>query len=209
MGAPLVPSAQAFATVDLLNSYLVDDISTSDPFALAALAAATSAIQSYCDQRIDFVDGDVVVVDGSGSDILLLPEFPVTDVASVVVDFDRDSARTLVPPGNGSNSEYDWNEAGMLIHRLGSTLMYTSPFNATYGMWPNRRRSVQVTYSHGYATVPAEIQLVCVAIAGRAIAQDGANSETIGSYTAQYAGQPATLTDNEKRILDRYRARRR
>jgi hypothetical protein len=207
MGAPLTPST-AFAGVDLLSAYLLVDIASDNLIALAALDAATAAIQSYCDQRIELVEGDISVIDGTGTDILLLPEAPVTDVSKVVVDFDRDSARTLVPPGNGSNSEYDWNEAGMLIHRFGSTLTYTGTSYATYGLWPERRRSVQVTWSHGYLAIPSDIQLICVAIAARTYAQDGATNESVGGYSATYAGQPGVITDGEKRVLDRYRTRR-
>jgi len=208
MGAPLTPT-DSFAPVSLLGAYLQETIDDDDPMANAALEAATAAIQSYCDQRLTLVEDDVAVVDGSGSDTLLLPEFPVTDVSVVVVDSDWDSARTLLGPGNGSASEYDWNEAGLLFRRRGQFVYYESRFEAVYGMWPPRRKSVTVTYTHGYEVIPADIRLVTAAVAARAWAQDGANSETTGSYTVQYAGQPGTLTEYEKSILDRYRARRR
>lgn len=202
------PIPDIFGTVDLMSEYLQEDIDPADPLALFVLAAAATAARKYCDAHISIVTDDVAIVDGSGSDVLLLPEHPVIDVTTVIEDYDLDSARTLTPPGNGNESEYDWSDSGLLIHRTGTMLLIQNQFSAKYGTWPNRRRSVQVTYSHGFATIPYDIQLVCVASAARGWAQDGANSETAGSYTAQYAGQPASFTKDEQRILDRYRARR-
>jgi len=273
-----------FASVELLAEYLGTDIPDGSLIAGVALKAATNAIQKYCDQTLAYISEDTVTLDGSGSDTLLLPDVPVTDISQVILDIDRgDSAVELLGPENGASSQFDWNDEGLLFRRSGGFVTMGSPFSLTYGKWPLRRRSVQVTYSHGYQVgglqssrvlgkdigevinvngfsstagdtlvtvvdetddpdvlldftpsgdsgftlavdttadtllvtflasnkVPADIQLVCVAMAARSYVQDGATQESMGSYSISYGGQPASLTADERLILDRYRDRRR
>lgn len=198
-----------FASVELLGAYLKEDIDPADVMALAALEGATSAIRKYCDQHLSLVTDDEVVLDGTGSDTMLLPEFPVVDVTSVTEDCDLDTPRVLVPPGSGSASEFAFSgESGLLFRRNGSFIVQTGSFSGSFGKFPMRRQSVGVVYTHGYDPIPSELQLLCAAVAARGFAQDGATNETAGSYSASYAGQPVVLTADEKRIADRYRARR-
>jgi hypothetical protein len=266
-----------------MSEYLAEDISVDSPLAALALLGASHAIQKYTDQTIFYVQDDTTIIDGTGSDIALFPDIPVLDVSEVLENADWDSPTTLLGPENGSNADYDWTDSGLLIRRHGQfSLVSDNRYSMSFGKWPPRRRSVQVTYSHGYqiggltslrvvgraanaeidipgfsvangdtvitvydetsATIraftgdadgdgikiatdttghsllvtfdrgnqmPADIQLITVAAAARSWAQDGATQESTGSYSATYAGQPAMLTDDEKRILDRYRDRRR
>jgi len=271
-----------FATVDLLSEYLVETVPAGSKLANLALLGASHAIQKYCDQTLFYIENDTVVVDGTGSDTLLLPDLPVTDVSEVLENCDWTTPHALLGSDSGSDSEYDFSDSGLLFRRHGQFVTVESRFAASFGKFPNRRRSVQVTYSHGYSLgglvsvrvmgaaalvdidvpgfdalrddtlvavydetshalrmptldidgdgftlatsttghvllvtfevanqMPADIQLIAVACAARTWAQDGANQESVGSYSASYAGQPATLTIDEKKILDRYRDRRR
>lgn len=280
MGAPLIRSAP-FSTVDVLAAYLQVDIDAGDLMANKALQGATDAIQSYVDATISYVENDVVKVDGSGTDVIVLPERPVVDVLEVIEDYDLNVTRDLVLPGNGSESEFDWTPDGLLIRRKSDLLREGQNMG---GGWGLRRHSIQVTYSHGYRidattveraqtvsgaalgahiavagfngatdtllavidtttaghpvltasedgygitvttstvgkdllvtweksipSLPVDIEMVCVAAAARAFAQDGATQESAGSYNASYAGQPATLTADEMRVLNRYKPAR-
>ncbi len=209
MGAPITPT-DSFGTVDMMSSYLRVEISPVDVMARLALAAATTLIQDYTDQVIAQVTNETVVLDGSGTDTMLLPELPVTSVSAVVQDSDTSSPQTLLDRSNGSNAQYDFvgGRKGLLIRRRGGLATWDSGYSIHFGTWPRRRQSVTVTYTHGYPVIPAELQMLCVVIASRAWAQDGATQETVGTYIVQNAGQPGVLTADEMRMLGRYRGRR-
>lgn len=198
----------SFATFADLGGYLRQDIGPDDVFAQLALDAATEAIQSYTRQTIFEVVDDVVKLDGTGSDTLLLPQQHVTAVSEVIIDIDKDTPQTLLDPSHGSNADYDFTESGILVRREGQTALFQNQFYAVFGVWPDRRRSVQVTYTHGYDPVPANVRMICLVAAARAYAQDGAAVEATGTFNITYAGQPGMLTDDEKRALDFYRDRR-
>lgn len=126
------------ATPDLLSSPdRVEAIlkrSGLDPDVVdALLARASAAFRGATRQHISRVVDDTVTLDADGSWALLLPERPVTSVASVVVD-----GVTLT-----EGTDYEWSAAGVL-KRLGS--------------WPAKYRSVVVTYTHGYDPVPEDVQ---------------------------------------------------
>jgi hypothetical protein len=190
----------------MMSSYLRVEINPTDLIANLALAAATVAIQNYTDQVITYVN-ETVILDGTGNDTLLLPELPVLNVTEVIADVDTSYPQILQPQSAGSNADYTFigGDTGLLIRREGQYVAYLDRFNARYGSWPTRRQSVQVTYSHGYETVPTDLQMLCSIIAARAFAQDGANSENVGTYVAQYHSQPGQIAPMEKTILDRYR----
>ena len=73
---------------------------------------------------------------------------------------------------------------------------------------------VDVTYTHGYEEVPAEIVAVVCQIAGRAFGrppdETGLQSETIGQYSYSVGAAAAAgglgLLNDERAVLDRYRA---
>jgi hypothetical protein len=205
MGAPLTPSPP-FGTVGQMSSYLRVEISPTDLIANLALQAATVAIQNYVDQVIVQVT-ETVILDGSGNDTLLLPELPVQGVSNVVVDCDTSYPLTLQPQSAGSNADYTFTSgmSGLLIRRRGEYVAYEGLYNARFGHWPDRRQSVQVTYTHGWPAIPTDIQMLCSIIAARAFAQDGADQETVGTYVAAYASQPGVMSPLEKSILDRYK----
>ena len=209
MGAPITPTA-SFGTPDMMSAYLRVEINPTDTIARLALAAATSLIQGYTDQLIAQVTDETVVLDGSGTDTMLLPELPVTDVSNVIVNSDTSFPMTLLNQTSESDAEYTFvgGNKGLLIRRQGRFVNYGDDQTAQFGCWPRRRQSVTVTYTHGYPVIPAELQLLCVTVASRAWAQDGATQETVGTYIAQYAGQPGVLTADEMKMLGRYRARK-
>jgi hypothetical protein len=189
-----------------MSSYLRIQINPTDIIANLALQAATVAIQNYVDQVLTYVS-ETVILDGTGTDTILLPELPVLSVTAVVDNCDTSYPTTLQPQSAGSNADYTYTGGfdGLLIRRRGQFVAWEGMFNAAYGKWPDRRQSVQVTYSHGFSTVPTDLQLLCAIIASRAFAQDGANSETVGTYVAQYFAQPGFIAPMEKTILDRYK----
>lgn len=172
----------AFATPTELAGFLQTDLDTYT--ATQALDNASQAIRDHCGWTIsqETVTGKVLDCDGSRS--LWLPTLLLTALGPVV---ELGVTLTVL-------SGYDWTEYGRIIRA---------------GRWPNQARSVTVTYTHGYATVPNSVKGVCLAVAGRRYQNPGAlRSYTIGGVSETYApsaAAPGSLLDDELVALEKYK----
>lgn len=163
----------ALATVEELRDFL-DDQEVPDARGNLMLAGASGLVRSYTGQLFDLVDGDVALIDGSGTRALLLPQVPVTDVTAVVED-PRGAAKALA-----EGSDFEWSEDGIL-RSLGAPFVL-------------RFRWYQVTYSHGYATVPDGLKGIVLRVAARGVTNpEGLGQETIGRYAWTAGGEAAGL----------------
>ncbi|MCA1841963.1 MAG: hypothetical protein LC792_01980 [Actinobacteria bacterium] len=184
-----------FATLQQLADYLgrpLAELNTAQ--ATLALQAASAAIQAETHQRIEAVVGDIYTQVFTGYtignrepvsyDTLLLPELPVTAVASVTVD------SVLLDPAN-----YHWTPAGT-VQRLDDW------FNTL-----SRQVVVAVTYTHGYAPIPADIVDVTLRNAARRLEQPsgGVSSEAVGNYKVTFAPLGLDLDEDERRSVSNYR----
>ncbi len=178
----LLVSAAEFQT------YL-DDTSLSTERAELVLAGVDALVRAFTRQHLEEVTDDVVSLDGTGSDVLLLPELPVTAVTAIV---DEDDSSTLV-----EDTDYRWWNNG-IIRRL------------TGDVWVAHPRRWTVTYTHGYATIPAGIKHVILRVAARvAVNPTGFAGETIGSYSYQagfdVGSRSGGLTEADMRELAPWR----
>jgi len=195
----------AFCTESDLEAFLQVSIPDGNASALAAITQASAAIQNYCRQRIEQVAADVLTLTVEPyRSALLLPEQPVTAVASVVED-----GTTLVV-----GDDYRWTASGLLVR--------------VTGPWRSGWQEVVVTYTHGYAVIPDDLKGVCVRAAARAYQAGlraaagggiaGIASEQLPDYSVSFvpesAGPAASslgasaapiLLPSERQILDRYR----
>jgi hypothetical protein len=171
----------SLATIADLEAVLHREIDDEDVYALAALEQASAVVEGYLGYPVELVEDEEVVLDGSGTKVLLLPSYPVTDVASVTVDGEVLDVE-----------DYEWSRTGELRRS---------------GTWPVALRSVEVTYSHGYATVPALIVAVVAALAGRIYATPlTVRQESMGAYSVTYSGNGGpSLQAAELMMLDAYR----
>lgn len=128
--------------------------SASDPRIRDALAAASARFRAAVRHHVSHVDDDTVVLDGTGSESLLLPHSPVTAVSAVVVE------------GSDVTEQVQRSTEGMLRYP---------------GGFPDTLGAVSVTYSHGYDPVPDEIADVVLSAAETAYAGAGdVASMTVG-----------------------------
>lgn len=183
---------------------------TVDPTALItkiALDGACTAVRSYLDQDVNYVEDDVEVRDGTGRRRIRLRQRPVRSVTSVVID----------------GTEVDPTEYSVVKSRI--TLVEGNYF--THGL-----DNVVVTYSHGWdieessvgERVPADIRLVALLAAKRIFKTVGAipigtvkQSEQIGDYQYTLGELPedvqlkiassGTLLAAEEAVLDKYAIR--
>ena len=191
-----------FATTGQLADFLQREFDPSEYDAAdQALALASAAIRATIGQILDQTTDTAVVLDATGSGTLVLPESPVTAISSVeVLSIDGLTWTALAYP-----ADYRWNSAGILRRvSAADPDMRFSPF-----VWPAQLGSVRVTYTHGYATIPLDLQSVAVSAAARLFTNPlGILTEQIGTYQVRYGPNlhGVTFTDAELATLGRYRS---
>ena len=139
----------------------------------ALLGDATAKVRHEAGLHLSRVVDDVITVDGDGSRVLFLPELPVTAVAAVEVE----------GVALDVSADVDWWEHGEIRRR-------------DHQRWPDRPRSVEVTYSHGWQPVEDWIVgLVCSMVweSMRPETLAGEMQITTGSQTVSYAAARANL----------------
>lgn len=157
------------------------------------LRIASGEVRAYTGNLFDFVEDDVVILNGTGSSVLLLPEAPVSAVTEVLEAAGRTTEAALAGPLETS-PVWEWDDDGVLERIDG-------------GVFARRRRWYQVTYDHGFAAVPDEVKAVVLAAAARAIRNpEGLRQETLGRYSYTVAGESAGvgLYGPEREVLDPY-----
>lgn len=180
------------ATLDLLAGRvgvkLTDlDTSKADP-ALANASGIVRALAGTPRQDLEFVSQETVVLSG-GTQVLTLPQRPA------VVDVDN--PLTVVELGDFGGTDFVAVE-GRDFERLGNELRrgypwwWTSrlmgwPHNRPLGTWAPR---VRVIYSHGYVTIPSELQSLVLDIAQMQYSNPTLlRSLSIGDYSETYAAE--------------------
>lgn len=172
-------AADPFIDTQDLTDYLGRSM-VADPGAIIAVDAACDFCRSVSEQTFNKVSNETITLDGTGTDVLVLPQLPVTKVSTVTVG--EDAAENWVLGSNG-------------------TLLKTS------GVWTKGRRNVSVKYDHGYTEVPTDVRMVALALASRLVLQGPALQETNGDVSVRYAVAATDLTSTEKLILTKYRGR--
>lgn len=171
-----------------------------------ALEAATAAIRNYTRQHLSRVVGETITLDSAGGYRLLLPELPVISVSAVVED-----GTTLT-----AGTDYKLGQHGILYRQN--------------RVWACGVQIVQVTYTHGYETIPNDIVDVATRAAARmyqaglrAAEHDGVpgvSSKSLGDFSVSFASDAGggvgegmmgvsaarALLLSEKDLLDRYRS---
>lgn len=181
----------AYATAEELRRYLdVTEADLPDETADQALELVSGPILSYTNRThvgFEMVEEDVVRVDGTGSEILLLPSFPVLDVVEVR---DRLADEVLV-----DDVDFEWSEKGIL-RRLG-------------GRWSTRARAYVVTYDHGFEEIPPAVKAVALRLAARMISNpEGLATESALGYAAGFAFDETripTVSRADERDLNPFR----
>ncbi len=175
-------------SVQDLSDYLGRDLS-SDDGATLAVDAACDVCRTVAEQSFDYVRNDSILMDGPGTDALLLPELPVISVSSVTSD------GTAV-------TDYALKENGVLLRKVLTAQTATA-------VWPLGRQNVRVIYSHGYPDgVPNDVKMVARAIASRLVIQGVAVFESLGQQSVRYGVNSTDLTAGERAILRRYKRAR-
>lgn len=169
----------------------------------ALLADASALVRSYTGQSFTLVEDDEVVLPAIGGAITL-PQRPVIEVTRVVAIGGSEALPdfTLV----------DWLYDEVDTIRIGEGACI---INLPQAWWDDEGYpgTYRVTYSHGYASVPADVLSVVCGMALRPLTAPtlagGVVSETVGSYSyrldAAGAGLGVVMSAEDRKLLDRYR----
>lgn len=160
----------------------------TDLQSILVLESACDMARTYTGQEFTLVEDDEVRLDGTGKDGLMLPQLPIVEVTEIVVEDDD--------PLDLSEDVYV-GTAGIL-------------WRAYPCRWPLGHGNIAVTYSHGYAAIPADLRQAIFEIADVLIANGASGgqiikSETIGSYVIAFdTGSSVNLTAKVVHGLDLY-----
>lgn len=156
---------------------------------------ASATVRLYTRQTISQAETtDRITID---SGMGFLPQRPVTAIDSVQTIF--------TPPVDVA---YAWDGDQIIWVPIGSIFAFdVEPFSQ------RRPVKVDVTYTHGYEQIPADIKAVTLQIVSRALGRKpedgGLVQEAIDGYSYQQgstaAAGPVGLLDAEKAVLDAYR----
>lgn len=197
--------ADRLATADALESFLGLDFDTADELrADKLLELASGVIRDEIGQQV--TSGTTTeTIDGDGRTEVLLSEIPVTDVTEVRELDDNDDWETLT-----ADDDYRWTGDGRLIRWPGEAVSE----RARYWLpgphhWPDKPRSVEVTYEHGYATVPVAVEQVCLTVAARWwVNPEGVVQRRRGDASTSFApsnSEAVGLTKADLRKLAKFR----
>lgn len=171
----------------------------------ALLQDASALVRSYT--RLDFAPptSETVVLRASAG-VVRLPKTPVTAVSEV---------KLVGVSGLPDITLAGWTWDGIDVVDVSGLerviVNLPEAANELSGLPPTYR----ITYTHGYATVPADVVAVVCGMTLRTLTaptmSGGVTSETIGSYSYRMAdsgtGTAVTLTPSDRMVLDRYRIR--
>lgn len=183
----------ALATVEDLATYLQRDFSAAGTAtASLVLDLVSAAIRSYTGQSITTATTTARLKVRGGR--VRLPQGPVTAV-------------TAVENTTGTTLLHTWDHGPQIW--LSSCLPIAN--GPTYaGRAP---QYVDVTYTHGYASVPDDIKAITLQVAGRAFGATadttGVQSESIGGYSYSMGAAAAQgavgFLLGERQVLDRHK----
>lgn len=160
------------------------------------LTNVQGVVQRYCNLvQLEEIEDDEIVLRGSYSAAIILPRGPVTAVSEVTVD-----AAVVT----------DYDVVGDTIIRTGMDDQVSELRRPRGIHWGGSDIVLGVTYTHGFATPPAEVLSVIYDLAAGAWANPTSvrsHSQTIDGYSdskTYIGGRAASLTDDHKATLSDY-----
>lgn len=168
----------AYAEPSDLATFLREDFDSDDEArAKDLLKQASGEIDAELEQNLDQVQDDQVTLDGPGTELLVLPHWPVTGLSLVEEDGDELT----------EGDDYRWSEVG-LVRRVDDD-------------WTGKPRAITVTYTHGYETVPEVVRSAAVQIAASWWSNPRQmQSETFGDYSYRVSSSRSAVETQLARV---------
>ena len=132
--------------ITLARAQMVPSLASADAAYLAELiSAASTMVIKYCNRDFNSTVYTEEEYDGEGTSVLLLNQFPIITLTSVITVLDDGTEDTCL----GAQFRIDSD--------LGE-IRPTPDCDCTYSWFLAGYRNIKVTYTAGYATVPADVQ---------------------------------------------------
>jgi phage gp36-like protein len=164
----MTASPYDLTTLAILKTY-INNGSSNDTLLQQLLTSASVAIESYCNR--DFVSKAYTkTFDGSGGNALVLPDYPITAVASVTVN-----GQTIPAAASVTGTGYSFSENTIVLNG----------YIFTRG-WAN----ITVTYTAGYTTIPDDLVQACCGTVQYWLndrQRGGETSRSMGGQTITYS----------------------
>lgn len=138
---------------------------------------ACDAVRAYCGWHIAPSVEEDVVLDGSGTQVVMLPTLRLTALTDVT-----DDTTAVDSP--------EWSSAGMVR-------------KSTYGYWSWKFHSFTATMTHGYDECPGELLGIIAEAASRGVA--GVAATQVGQVRIESGSGSTGFMMDQQAILDRYR----
>ena len=175
-------------TTDKVKSYL-GITSTDYDTVLGELVDNVDSFIKHFIER-DFSNAEYTEYHDGGVKEIFIKEYPIDDTATITVYY------------NGNvQSDPNWNE----IDASNYTVYYDEGVVRHAGKFPAGKRNIKIVYTGGYSTIPDDIELLAKQLVAKAFEQrkaQGKATETIESTTIDWK---ATITPEQKMIIDKYR----
>jgi hypothetical protein len=175
------------ATIDQVKAYFGEESDKSDILLTSLVGAASDVIENYCGRTFASTAYTNEVYDGTGTRTMTLRHFPIVSVTSILEN------------GAALSSGLDATLAPDVIIRPDEgQLIRPWFFWLPYFGW------YKITYTAGFATVPAGITQACLELTGimlRDKEHPGIQQKTTGQQTTTYL---KTLSQGAQRSLDGY-----
>ena len=189
-------SLSPFISTQDLSDYIGRD--ATDAGGTIVIDAACNMVRTLAEQSFDEAT-DTITVDGTGTDAIVLPEQPATNVGTV----------NLISSSGGTTAvtDYALKDNGVLVRMPGSAIYTSDDYYWPASCWPNGRQNVEVTYTHGYGTAdfPTDVRMVALSIASRLFLQGPASFEQLGDSQIRYGTNSTDITAGERAIIHKYR----
>ena len=185
-----MPTAAGWTTLEKIRALVQPNAGiTTDDAALIQLGADVTAAMISSLGRAILTASYTDYLDGKGTDTVMTKRYPITAVASVLMD---DAAVSIA--GNSQAWGYQFDDHALIMMN---------------DVWTKGRRNVKVTYTAGYAAVPADLIQACTRQAAyiyRAQPREGVRSAVLPQ------GENVTYVVDEwlpavETVLERYRFR--
>lgn len=175
-----------------------------NPVAALYMEAACDCIRLYIDQQVDFQEDETIVVSGTGTTTLLLPEMPIVEITSITKDDDDDPVDPTTYQRQGRSQ----------IHLIdGCVWLPSSRYTIVYSHgWALTAEDVDA--GEGILRVPAALRLRALEVAATALVSGttgvgGVKAEAIGRYSYEMAPESSSgvyvgLTSEQEAELQRF-----
>ena len=156
--------------------------------------SVSALVKTYCGNSIiDFYTSNKVetLSVNYSTNQVQLTESPVNSIVSVEERSEVGGAYTTLVA-----SEYELDKNTDTLYRISS---------GSYKNWENGVNSVKLTYTAGYATVPADLKLAIADLVTHYLKGEHKERRTISGATIQNQKSDVAFPDHIKRVLDLYK----